>query len=340
MSFEPNLADVLPPYPEGAVPSEENEAARLEIGLARLDILERNDGDPNLGTFREQAAIRELHAWRSVGLGYGQLGLAEGALSPRHAIGTIEHTKDKDRWFTRVAVTGIFLEKLVFGSYEEGRKITDEMFKRHVPAKGEFSQAAGSQPAGTRYSAHDPDMMLWTLSSIDQPPRDIFEATVRSLHPIEHEAIWQDRLMVGRLSGLALKDAPKTYVEAKRYRQEQLAGDKLHPTPAGTAMGEQTCFKTPVHPLLVPVRELLVRPALRGLLSPEARAMYELQYGPLEQLTSKLAIKAIAVANRLLPEFVAKGSSQWFFDGVRGTDRKQKDQGTNYRVPDAYMQAA
>src|ERR1700750_2077761 len=124
---------------------------------------------------------RRVHGERSVGLLYGQRALLIGALEPLTYTGTMLSTAAGDRPFTRLARTAKIQEMVFLGTKDEADKALAAGARLHERIKGELPEAAGAHPAGSAYSAFDPELMLWTLAVIADSGRAVYEAVVRPL---------------------------------------------------------------------------------------------------------------------------------------------------------------
>ncbi len=57
-------------------------------------------------------------------------------------------------------------------------------------------------PAGTRYSAFDPELMLWTMAVIADSAPYFYELFVRELSERERELLWQEYVRFAGLFGM------------------------------------------------------------------------------------------------------------------------------------------
>ena len=151
---------------------------------------------------------RRVHGERSVGLLYGQRALLIGALEPLTYTGTMLSTAAGDHPFTRLARTAKIQETVFLGTKAEADKALAAVHRLHERIKGELPEAAGSHPAGSAYSAFDPELMLWTLAVIADSGRAMYEAMVGELSAREREALWQDYARFGELFGLPREAVP------------------------------------------------------------------------------------------------------------------------------------
>ena len=63
--------------------------------------------------------------------------------------------------------------------------------------RGELREPAGRFPAGTPYSADDPELLLWILACMADSALVVYERYVRSLRRDERDAFWQDYKVIG-----------------------------------------------------------------------------------------------------------------------------------------------
>src|SRR5215216_1976865 len=134
-----------------------------------------------------RSLARRVHGERSVGLLYGQRALLIGALEPLTYTGTMLSTAAGNHPFTRLARTAKIQETVFLGTKAEADKALGVVHRLHERVEGELPEAAGGHPAGSAYSAFDPELMLWTLAVIADSGRAMYEAMVRPLSAAERE---------------------------------------------------------------------------------------------------------------------------------------------------------
>ena len=201
-------------------------------------------GDAKSHYFPPGASMaRRVHGDRAVGLLYGQRALLIGALEPLTYTGTMLTTKAGDHPFARLAHTAKVQETVFLGSREEADKALAAVHRLHERVKGTLPEAAGAHPAGTSFSAFDPELMLWTLAVIADSGREVYETMVRPLSASEREALWQDYLRFGELFGMPRDAAPATYPEFQAWFDEKLASPDLHATAHALEMAPLVAFE-------------------------------------------------------------------------------------------------
>src|SRR5688572_330176 len=244
------------------------------------------------GYFPEgESMLRRVHSERSVGLMYGQRALIIGALNPLNFTGTFEHTAAKLKPFQRLARTAEAFETIFFGTRAEADKVLAYVEKMHSRVEGEISEDAGVTPAGSSYSAFDPELMLWTMAVIADSGRFFYELFVGRLDDEELEALWQDYVTFATLFGMPRDAAPATYPEFREYFDGEIASERAHLTPVAREVGYWTAFDIPmprIRGFSKPVHNMLVL----GSLPPRVRELYELDWGPYQAIAFRAAVSA------------------------------------------------
>ena len=271
---------------------------------------------------RETSILRRVQEERAVGLLYGQRALMLGAMaSPLSYYGTAAHTAAQAKPFQRLTHTAMMFEAVFFGSSDEADKALAFVERLHRRVKGKLPQALGPWPAGTPYSAFDPELML---TGVVAPTFDsalvIHEALVRRLDDDQRERMWQDYLRFGKLFGMPRDAAPATYLEFRDWWDRRLDTEEVFLTDEARQAGYETGFAIPV--------PALNRPAMRGLeflllgLLPErARELYGLGWNGARQRAFDAAALAIRRGAPLAPGLLRRGSCKFFFDVVAKAER-------------------
>src|SRR5690348_14675061 len=164
-----------------------------------------------------ESMARRVHGERSVGLLYGQRALLIGALEPLTYTGTMLSTRSADRPFERLARTAKIQETVFLGTRAEADEALAGVRRLHQHIKGTLPERAGPHPAGTAYSAFDPELMLWTLAVIADSGRAMYETLVRPLSAAEREDLWQDYVRFGELFGLPRSEVPARHEDFQAW---------------------------------------------------------------------------------------------------------------------------
>jgi uncharacterized protein (DUF2236 family) len=269
-----------------------------------------------------RSMARRVHGERSVGLLYGQRALLIGALEPLTYTGTMLSTRSGDRPFERLARTAKIQETIFLGSREEADEALAKVHRLHGTIKGELPAAAGVHPAGTAYSAFDPELMLWTLAVIADSGREMYETMVRPLDPDERERLWQDYVRFGELFDLPRKDVPGSYREFKAWWDAKLASPDLQATEHGLEMAPLVAFRQPV-PAAARGNLAVQNHIIKGTLPPRVREIFAIRWSRAHESSFRAIAAAHRRTHRAFPQRMRRGRNDVFFDVVTKAERRR-----------------
>jgi uncharacterized protein (DUF2236 family) len=269
---------------------------------------------------RSSSMLRRVHDEHLVGLLYGQRALCIGALMPLNYVGTSEHSYAKLTPFKRLVHTGHAFEKIYFGSRAEADRVLAYVAKLHERVQGTMPEDAGPVAKGTRYSAFDPELMLWTVAVIADSAQHFYELLVRPLTDGEREALWEDYIRFAELFGMPREHAPANYREFRSYWREKLSGDELYLTDEARYIGYATAFEIPLPRIHAPgkrIHDLL----MLGSLPPRVREIYGLPYSSRQRTAFETTARLVRATRRVVPPPLARGYNTKSFDLVAKTER-------------------
>src|SRR4051812_1211708 len=171
---------------------------------------------------RGESVLRRVHEERAVGLLYGQRSLLLQATHPVAFTGLLASTDGTPAPFQRLARTATIMETVYFGSRTDADRVTAAVQKMHSRVRGQTDRPAGRHPAGTPYSANDPQFLLRILACLADSALVLHRVFVGDLTPPECERFWDDYLLVGELFGLERAHAPASYREFRDYMRERI----------------------------------------------------------------------------------------------------------------------
>ena len=259
---------------------------------------------------------RRVHGDRAVGLLYGQRALLIGALDPLTYTGTMQSTAAGDHPFTRLARTAKIQETVFLGTREEADRALAAVHRLHERIEGELPEAAGAHAAGARYSAFDPELMLWTLAVIADSGRALYEAMVRPLSAGEREALWQDYVHFGELFGLGREHVPPSEPEFREWFAARLASPDLHATPHALELAPLVAFRQPV-PAAARGNLAVQNMVIKGTLPPRVREIFGIPWSRRHEATFRSVTASHRRARRAFPRRLRRGRNDYFFDVVR-----------------------
>ena len=270
--------------------------------------------------------LRRVHEERAVGLFFGQRALMIGALNPVAFTGTLENTAGRMRPFRRLAHTGKVFEEIFFGSRAEADEALAFVRRLHDRVTGELAEDAGPYPAGTRYSAYDPELMLWTMAVIADSGQYFYELFVRELSPAERESLWQDYVRFAELFGMPRDAAPRTHGEFRSWWQRTLGSEEMHLTPEGREVGYATAFEIPLpaaHQPAKRVHDLI----MLGSMPPRVRELYGLGWSRAQEVAFRAAVRSLRLARPVTPRLIRRGRCGRSYELVARTERERIERG-------------
>ena len=142
-----------------------------------------------------------------------------------------------------------------------------------------------------RYSAGDPELMLWVHATLVEASLSAYQRFERSLSPEEQEGYYQQMAVVAQLFGTPAAVLPSSLAEFRDYFDAQLATDTI----AVTQTAKEIAAVILEAPLPAPMRMFAPahRLATAAQLPPRLRSEYGLRCRPLHVLALALAARSL-----------------------------------------------
>jgi uncharacterized protein (DUF2236 family) len=210
---------------------------------------------------------------------------------PLVAAGIVQHSDYRHHLWKRLVHTLRALYLIAFGTKAEAERAGQAVQAVHVRVRGTTQTQLGPFPAGTPYSAADPDLMLWVHATLVHASLAVYGRFVSALSPEEEERYYQEMALVARLFGTPAAIIPATLAEFRDYFEAQLAGAALTVTPPAREVAAiifEAHLPAPMR-ILVPAHRL----STAGLLPPRLREEYGLRWTPLHELALPLAARSV-----------------------------------------------
>src|SRR3954447_18362895 len=232
--------------------------------------------------FTNESMIRRVQRESVVALS-GPRTLLMQATHPVAFTGFFAHTGPLHDPYARVRRTVRVLGIIGFGDKAAAQKATARVRAIHTRIHGVLPEAAGRSPAGTPYSATDPDLLLWILACMADSALVVYQRYVRSLARDERDAFWQDYKVIGREFGLTDADMPEAIEDFEVYMDEMVEGDDLFVTDAARDLALRIVMRPPVPVHARPMLEVANFVTV-GLLPAKVRRMYGFSWDPARAL--------------------------------------------------------
>ena len=251
------------------------------------------------GYFTPESVIRRIgNSPVTPFLGGGPAVLLQVA-HPLVAAGVVQHSDFEHDLWRRLVRTLRALYLIAFGTKAEAERAGEIVRAVHAHVAGTTTRRLGRFPAGTRYSASDPELMLWVHATLVHASLEVYERFVRLLPPEDEERYYGDMSIVAKLFGTPSSVIPCSLADFREYFVSQLAGPELSVTDPARKVAAVIFAADLPAPMrvLVPAHRL----ATAGVLPPRLRDEYELRWTPLHEYALPLAARSLrAVAAPVL----------------------------------------
>jgi uncharacterized protein (DUF2236 family) len=200
---------------------------------------------------------------------------------PLVAAGVVEHSDYSGDLWRRLRRTLQALYLITYGTRAEADRAGQVVQAVHDHVHGEISTRLGPYPAGTRYRASDPELMLWVHATLVECSLAVYEWFVGRLGAGGRERYYREMRIVGRIFGVPGGTLPGTLDEFQEYFRAQIGGPTITVTEPARAVARvivEADLPQPVR-LLVPAHRL----ACAGLLPARLRREYGLRWTPLHE---------------------------------------------------------
>jgi uncharacterized protein (DUF2236 family) len=162
--------------------------------------------------------------------------------------------------------------------------------------QGRLARAEGPYPAGTTYSAHDPELLRWVHAACLVMFMDAYERYVTPLRPEERDRYCAESAEVEPLLGIPAGFLPRSVAELEVYRDRMLSSGRIAVTDTARALAHDL-LDPPVMRWLGPVA-WLYRVTAIGPLPPAIRDAYGLRWARRDRAAFRVIA---AVVRRWLP---------------------------------------
>ncbi|MGH2671883.1 MAG: oxygenase MpaB family protein, partial [Actinomycetota bacterium] len=158
-------------------------------------------------------------AWRinaeSVLLLGGGRALLMQVAHPLVAAGVADHSDFAENPFDRLWRTVDTVLTVIFGDSEQWRSAVDRVSGIHADVHGERD--------GVRYSALDPELLLWVHATLVDSSLAAYDGFVRGVPPEIHERYYLEMRRMGSAFGVPENLHPPTYADFRAYMAERIA---------------------------------------------------------------------------------------------------------------------
>jgi uncharacterized protein (DUF2236 family) len=246
------------------------------------------------GWFAPESVIRRVgNSPLTPFLGGGPAVLLQVA-HPLVAAGVVAHSDYRRNLWKRLLRTLRALYLITYGTKAEAEAAGAGVRAVHRRVRGRTIEQLGRFPAGTPYSAEDPELMLWVHATLVRSSLAVYTRFVERLSREEQEAYYREMAVVGRIFGLPAGVLPPTLADFDAWFDETVGGGDI----AVTRPAREVAAVIMRAPLPAPMR-LLAPPhrlSTAALLPERLREEYGLRWTPAHAVALPLAAHSLRYA--------------------------------------------
>lgn len=262
------------------------------------------DGRTAEGLFEPGSVTRRVNREAVLILAGGRALLMQLA-HPLVAAGVAEHSDFRADPLGRLRRTLDAMLSVVFGGPECAGAAVRRVAAVHARVRGVLRESAGAYPAGTRYDARDPKLMLWVHATLVDSALVGYQRFVAPLRRGERALFYAESKRVAGAFGLPDRLLPASLADFEHYLAGMLDGDELAVTPMARRLAEAVLRPGPPGvPRLVGVPAGVASALTLDLLPAPLRERYGFAWSPRRALAAGVATRAIRRARPLLPPVV------------------------------------
>jgi uncharacterized protein (DUF2236 family) len=226
---------------------------------------------------------------------------------PLVAAGVAEHSTFADGGFTavhRLWQTVQAMLALTFGDQDERSDAIDGILSIHYRVRGNLREAVGPFPAGTPYSAEQPELVLWVHVTLLDSMLLAHDALLDPLTPQERDEYCAESAWVAVALGAKPDEVPMTWASAQGCLQRVLASGVLAVGADGRAVGKAV-LSPPLGPLAAPLTAVVAF-ITRAWLPEPIRREYGLSWSERDARRLPRVLKAIRTVRQAIPGRMAR----------------------------------
>lgn len=249
-----------------------------------------------------------INAERVILLGWSRAILLQLA-HPLIAAGVDEHSTFRGGPVTaavRLHHTVHAMLALIFGTPAAQAQTLEHIRAIHRRVNGRLPAAAGRFPAGTPYSAEDPELLRWVHATLVESMILAYDVLVAPLSPAERDAYCEEGAPIAIALGARDHEVPRRWEALHAYVASMLASDALAVSPQARRLADAV-IAPPLAWAIAPAT-WTNRLVTASLLPPRIRDEYGFTWRPGDQRRAERVLRTVAALRRLAPAWMTQWS--------------------------------
>ena len=255
---------------------------------------------PDAGPHLTTDIAERVNAERVILFGWSRAILMQLA-HPLVAAGVAEHSTFRAGTLTaasRLHHTVEAMLALVFGTARARDAAIDRILQIHRRVNGTLREAVGLYPAGTRYSAEDPALVLWVHATLLDSVPLVYGRIVAPLSTAEHDRYCDEAAPIAIALGAEPGEVPRTAAALRTYVDTMLASGAIAVGADARALAAAV-LRPPMRIVTGP-GAALNRAITLGLLPEQVRTAYGFG-GAVDETRLRRALRVVRLARAVTP---------------------------------------
>lgn len=202
-----------------------------------------------------------------------------------------------------------YVYALTNGTPQQRASVIAMVHRAHRPVHSD----GGDSPQ--RYDAQDPVLQLWVAATLYDSAMRIYNLVFPALGEDEAEALYGEYGMLGTALGMPAKLWPATRADFKVYWDQQIANLSVDATTRRVAAELLAARNAP---RWVRAAMPVVRFLAAGLLPPEVRQMFQLEWSPGRERWLNRGYVLMRVVVRVAPKFIRHAPMRYYLKRIPG----------------------
>ncbi len=229
--------------------------------------------------------------------------------NPAIGYGVARHSSFAVTPLKRLHGTLSYIYALTNGTPQQRASAIAMVHRAHRPVRSD----GGDSPQ--RYDAQNPALQLWVAATLYDSAMQIYNWVFPALGEDEAEALYGEYGMLGTALGMPAKLWPVTRADFKAYWDEQIASLSVDETTHDVVVELLAARSAPLWiRSAMPVARFLTA----GLLPPEAREMFKLEWSPTRERWLYRGLAVMRAGVRVAPKFIRHAPMHYYLKRIPG----------------------
>jgi uncharacterized protein (DUF2236 family) len=246
-----------------------------------------------------------VNAERIVLLGWARAILLQLA-HPLVAAGVFDHSGFRGTPYaaaSRLYHTVHAMLSLTFGDEAARQKTLDAIRAIHRRVNGVLREPTGCYPSGTRYSAEDPDLVVWVHATLVESVLLVYERLVAPLTAAERDEYCAEAFPIAIALAARENDVPRTWADLRAYLDRMYASNAIAVGTQGRELARAVL--SPSGGWLVAPATWINRMITVGLLPAQLREQYSMTWSARHECAVKRLVAVLRLTRRVMPDVIA-----------------------------------